>query len=383
MASKSEADAAARAMQASAQRSGGGAAGDRTRPHDPKSSHAHPHADAGPHGHNDGHDHGHGHGHGQEHGHDHGHDHGPGRAHGHAHGHGHHHTPSHFGVAFAVGAVLNLGFVVVEAVFGALSGSVALLADAGHNLGDVLGLMAAWSALMLGRRRPSARYTYGLGSSSVLAALFNAVVLLVVTGAVAGEAVARLFAPAVPSGTTVMAVAAAGVVVNGLTALLFSAGRRGEANVRAVFQHMAADALVALGVVAAGALILITRWAWLDPVVSLGISVVIVWGTWGLLRQSLDMALNAVPPGIEAGEVRAYLEGLAGVEGLHDLHIWAMSTTETALTAHLVMPTTPSGDAFLAEVCERLERRFQIGHATLQVETGAAQPCKLEPEHVV
>ena len=314
-----------------------------------------------------------------------GHRHERGHSHDHSHGSGHHHqhAPANFGAAFAIGAFLNIGFVVAETVFGVLGRSVALLADAGHNLGDVLGLLVAWSAMVLSRRRPSARFTYGLGSSSVLAALFNAVVLLTITGAVAMEAVTRLALPQAPAGLTVMAVAAAGIVVNGLTAALFASGRKGDVNVRGAFLHMLSDALVAAGVVAAGGLIVLTRWSWLDPVVSLAISAIIVWGTWGLLRESLGMALDAVPPGIEPAEVRGYLESLPGVERLHDLHIWAMSTTQTALTCHLLMPRGHPSDAFLAQVGERLEARFHIGHATLQVETDAASACRLEPEHVV
>ncbi len=313
------------------------------------------------------------------------HDHHDHDHHDHAHGghERHHHAPASFGRAFALGAALNVGFVAVEAAFGLLGHSLALLADAGHNLGDVLGLLVAWAASVLARRRPSERYTYGLGSSSVLAALFNAVVLLIVTGAVAAEAVRRLFAPEPAAGLVVMAVAAAGIVVNGLTAALFASGRKGDLNVRGAFLHMLSDAVVAAGVVVAGGLILLTRWSWLDPVVSLAISAVIVWGTWGLLREGLSMALDAVPAGIEPQAVRGYLRALPGVEGLHDLHIWAMSTTETALTCHLLMPGGHPSDAFLSQVCERLQARFRIGHATLQVETDAAHPCKLEPETVV
>ena len=326
----------------------------------------------------DHHRHDHSHADPDHHDHDHGHD---GHADG-GHGH-HHHVPASFGTAFALGAVLNIGFVGVEAIYGFLGHSVALLADAGHNLGDVLGLLVAWTASVLARRGPSERYTYGLGSSSVLAALFNAVVLLTITGAVAAEAVRRLIMPEVAAGSTVMAVAAGGIVVNGLTALLFASGRKADLNVRGAFVHMLSDAVVAAGVVVAGGLILLTHWSWLDPVVSLVISAVIVWGTWGLLREALSMALGAVPAGIEPQAVRRYLQGLAGVADLHDLHIWAMSTSETALTCHLLMPGGHPSDGFLSEVCERLQSRFHIGHATLQIETDAAVPCRLEPETVV
>jgi cobalt-zinc-cadmium efflux system protein len=331
-----------------------------------------------------------------DHHHDHDHDHGGmapaaaaasdhhGHSHDHHHGHHHHHhAPANFGPAFAVGAVLNIGFVLAEAVFGVLGHSVALLADAGHNLGDVLGLVVAWTASVLARKSPSERYTYGLGSTSVLAALFNAVVLLVITGAVAAEAARRLFAPEAPAGVTVMIVAAAGILVNGVTAALFASGRKGDLNVRSAFTHMLSDAMVAAGVVIAGGLILLTHWSLLDPLVSLAISGLIVWSTWGLLRESLDMALDAVPGGIKPADVRSYLASLPGVERLHDLHIWAMSTTDTALTCHLLMPGGHPSDAFLSEVCQSLQRKFGIGHTTIQVETDAAYGCPLEPEHVV
>ena len=307
-----------------------------------------------------------------------------GHSHGGLHaGHHHHHShaPTKFGLAFACGALLNGAFVAGEAVYGVLGHSMALLADAGHNLGDVLGLLAAWSAAVLSKRQASARFTYGLGSSSVLAALLNAVVLLVVTGAVAAEAVRRLLQPEHVAGFVVMGVAAAGIAVNGITAGMFASGRKGELNVRGAYLHMLSDALVAAGVVVAGGLILLTGWAWLDPVVSLAISGVIVWGTWSLLRESLNMALDAVPAGIETAEVRAHLLGQDGVTGLHDLHIWAMSTTETALTCHLLMPRGHPGDPALNAICESLSHHFGIGHATLQVETDVETACRLEAAH--
>ena len=331
-----------------------------------------------------GHDHSHeSDGHGHVHGHDHDH------AHDHGHGHGllsgrhHHHAPASFGAAFAVGALLNGGFVVAEAVYGFLGHSMALLADAGHNLSDVLGLLAAWAAAALSRRRPSARFTYGLGATSVLAALFNAVVLLVVTGAVAAEAVRRLLHPEASAPLVVMEVAAAGIAVNGITAGLFASGRKGDLNVRGAFVHMLSDAFVAAGVVVAGAAILLTGWTWLDPAVSLVISALIVWGTWSLLRESLNMALAAAPAGIEPAEVRAYLLGRDGVTGIHDLHIWAMSTTETALTCHLLMPRGHPGDGALNAISDGLSHRFRIGHATLQVETDAHTECRLESMHAL
>ena len=282
-----------------------------------------------------------------------------------------------------VGSALNIGFVIVEAVFGLHDHSLALVADAGHNLGDVLALLVAWAASILMKRRPSARYTYGLRSTSMLAALFNAVVLLLVTGAVTAEALRRLFDPSHVGGVTVMAVAAAGIVVNGITALLFASGRKGDINVRGAFQHMLADAVVAAGVVVAGAAILVTGWSVIDPLVSLAVSGLIVWTTWGLLKDSVNMVLHAVPPGIDPEEVRRHLESSAGVCGLHDLHIWPMSTTETALTAHLLMLEGHPGDGVLADMCADLHRRFGIGHSTLQIEVGPVVLCELEPENVV
>ncbi len=323
-------------------------------------------------------DHAHG-----EHGHDGRHSH-AGHSHSGLHaGHNHHHAPSNFGPAFAVGALLNAVFVAAEAVYGVLGHSMALLADAGHNLGDVLGLLAAWSAVVLSKRKPSARFTYGLGSTSVLAALLNAVILLVVTGAVVAEAVRRLLHPEPSAGFVVMGVAAAGIAVNGITAGMFASGRKGDLNVRGAYLHMLSDAVVAAGVVVTGGLILLTGWRWLDPFASLLISAVIVWGTWSLLRESLNMALDAVPSGIEPAEVRAHLLGLDGVTGLHDLHIWSMSTTETALTCHLLMPRGHPGDRTLDAICEGLNGRFHIGHATLQVETDADASCRLEAAHAI
>ena len=314
--------------------------------------------------------------------HDHHHDHEQG--HGLLSGH-HHHAPKggDFGAAFALGALLNCGFVAAEAVYGVLGHSMALLADAGHNLGDVLGLLAAWGAAILSKRRPTARFSYGLGSSSVLAALLNAVVLLVVTGAVAAEAVRRLFEPQPAAGFVVMGVAALGIAVNGFTAALFASGRKGELNARGAFLHMLSDAVVAAGVVIAGGVILVTGWVWLDPVVSLAISAVIVWGAWRLLRESLNMALDAVPAWIDPAQVRAHLLGQEGVAELHDLHIWGMSTTETALTCHLLMPRGHPGDAALDAISEGLNRRFRIGHATLQVETDLDSACRLERAHAL
>ena len=296
---------------------------------------------------------------------------------------GHAHAPASFGKAFAIGIALNVGFVAVEATYGVLSNSVALLADAGHNLSDVLGLVVAWIAMVLAKRAPSARYTYGMKGSSILAALFNAVFLLVAVGAIAWEAIQRFGEPAPVAGKTVMIVAAVGILVNGITAWLFASGAKGDINIKGAFLHMAADAAVSAGVVIAGLVILYTGWTWLDPVVSLAIVTVIVWSTWGLLRDSLTLSLAAVPPGIDPDAVRNHLEGLPGVAALHDLHVWAMSTTETCLTAHLVMPDGRPDDTFLMTAAKGIKERFGIGHTTLQVETSADTPCALAPDHVV
>jgi cobalt-zinc-cadmium efflux system protein len=303
---------------------------------------------------------------------------------GHAHGQGGHvHAPASFGTAFAIGIGLNTAFVIVEGVFGYFSNSVALVADAGHNLSDVLGLVVAWVAAILSKRAPSARFTYGLRGSSILAALFNAVFLLVAVGAIAWEAVQRLFHPEPVAGLTVIAVAAAGILVNGITAWLFASGRKGDLNIRGAYLHMAADAAVSAGVVIAGLIILFTGWTWLDPLTSLIVSAVIVWGTWSLLRDSMAMSLNAVPQGIDPGAVRLYLENCDGVVEVHDLHIWPMSTTEVALTCHMVIPAGRPGDAFLMQIAHHLEKTFGIQHATLQVETEPHLPCALAPDHLV
>jgi cobalt-zinc-cadmium efflux system protein len=309
------------------------------------------------------------HDHGQSHGHDHGH----GRG---GHAHHHHHTPTDFGRAFAIGIALNGVYVIGEIAYGLIANSLALLADAGHNAGDVVSLGLAWLAAWLSGKAPSRRYTYGLRASSILAALANAVLLAVITGGIAWEAVLRLMHPQPAAGGTMMAVAAVGIVINGVTALMFARGRDGDLNVRGAFQHMASDALVALGVVAAGAAVLYTHWLWLDPMVSLAISVVIVLGTWSLLREALALALAGVPSGVDRSGVAKYLAGLPGVTEVHDLHIWGMSTTETALTAHLVRPGAGADDALLAQACGELKARFAIHHTTLQVESGAA-PCEL------
>ncbi|MGB9647888.1 MAG: cation diffusion facilitator family transporter, partial [Stellaceae bacterium] len=264
-----------------------------------------------------------------------------------------------YGRAFAIGIAANLAYLGGEAVAGVFSGSLALLADAGHNLGDVLGLGLSWGAAVLGRRQPSGRFTYGLRSSSILAALANAIILLMVTGGIAWEAIWRISHPVPVASGIVVAVAAIGIFVNGGTALLFASGT-GDLNVKSAFFHLAADALVTAGVVAAGIVIWLTNWLWLDPVVSLAISAVIVFGTWGLLKSAIGLALDAVPEGLDAAAVRAHLLALPGVAGLHDLHIWGMSTTETALTCHLIMPDGHPGDAALNEMAQQLHHRFGI-----------------------
>jgi cobalt-zinc-cadmium efflux system protein len=286
------------------------------------------------------------------------------------------------GLAFALGSGLNGGFVALQVVFGLLAGSVALLADALHNLGDVLGLLLAWAAMGMGRWLPTATHTYGYGRSSILAALANAVVLLIGCGAIALEAVQRFGDPAPVAGGIVMWVAAAGIVVNGGTALLFMRGRADDLNVRAAFMHLAADALVSLGVVVSGGIIVLTAWRWVDPVTSLLIAGTITWGTWGLLRQSVALAMDAVPRGVDRAAVEAALLGLPGVSEVHDLHIWGLSTTEVALTAHLVSEGEAAG--LIEGACVVLRERFRIGHATIQVEpVDFAERCRLRPVGVV
>ena len=299
-------------------------------------------------------------------------------------GHSHAHAHPDYGRAFAVGITLNLVYVAGEAIAGVLSGSLALIADAGHNLGDVLSLSLAWGAAVLSRRRPSDRFTYGLRSSSILAALANAIILLVVTGGIAWEAVRRISHPVPVASGIVIWVAAAGILVNGVTALLFASGRPRDLNLKSAYLHMAADTLVTAAVVAVGIAIWLTGWFWLDPAVSLFVSAVIVLGTWGLVKSAIGLALNAVPEGVDAAAVRAHLLTAPGVIGLHDLHIWGMSTTETALTCHLVMPGGHPGDAVLSGIAHELQHRFGIAHTTIQIELADTdETCILTPEHVV
>ena len=301
-------------------------------------------------------------------------------AHGHRHGHhAHQHsTPQEYNRAFAWGIILNLAFVAIEGGCGYYAQSTALVADASHNLSDVLGLVIAWGAARLGALKANDRRTYGFRRTSILAAVLNALILLVATGGIAWEAVHRIREPAVVAGTTMMIVAAIGVFVNGLTALLFFSGRKEDLNVRGAYLHMAADAAVSLGVVATGGLIAWQGWYWIDPVVSLVIVAVIVVGTWDLLRESIDLAIDAVPTGIDVVAIRSYLQQLPGITDVHDLHIWGMSTTETALTVHLVKPDGLIDDAFLGEVEKELQSRFRIVHPTIQLECGEANhQCSL------
>jgi cobalt-zinc-cadmium efflux system protein len=297
----------------------------------------------------------------------------PDHAHSHA-GHSHAHVPKDFGRAFAIGVALNLGFVAIEAIFGILANSTALLADAGHNLSDVIGLVIAWGATILAKRPPTERFTYGLRGTSILAALGNAILLIFACGAIAWEAIWRFANPEPVASVTIMIVAAAGILVNGFTAYLFMSGRKGDLNIRGAYLHMVADAGVSLGVVIAGAAIILTGWLWLDPMTSLVIVAVILWSTWGLLRDSINLALAAVPSHIELAKVKACLEGLPGVARAHHVHVWAMSTNEVALTAHLVMRDGYPGNEFYKRTADELQQRFGIAHPTLQIETGDQPP---------
>ncbi|QZD94730.1 cation diffusion facilitator family transporter [Qipengyuania gelatinilytica] len=295
----------------------------------------------------------------------HSHDHADDHGHGHA---GHSHAPADFGQAFLIGIILNTGFVIVEAAYGWISGSMALIADAGHNLSDVLALLLAWGASIAAKKPPTERFTYGYKSSTILAALANAGLLLVAIGAIAFETIHRMADPAPVEGMTMVIVAGIGILINTGTALLFLRGRKHDINIRGAFLHMAADALVSVGVVLAGIAILMTDALWIDPLVSILIVAVIAWGTWGLLKDSVAMSLLGVPKGISESAVRGYLAGLEGVKEIHDLHIWPMSTTETALTAHLVMPGPHPGDGFLREISTELKHHHRINHATIQIE---------------
>jgi cobalt-zinc-cadmium efflux system protein len=302
----------------------------------------------------------------------------------HHHAHDHHARSARLGRAFVIGIALNIAFVAAEVIAGLMANSLALVADAAHNFSDVVGLMLAWGAAALAQRPPSARFTYGLRGSTILAALANAMLLLVVTGGIAWEAVLRFRNPAALNETLMIGIAILGIFINGGTAWLFMADRKTDLNVRGAYLHMAADAGVSLGVALAGVGILLTGWQWLDAAVSLLIVAVIFIGTWALLRDSVKLALHAAPENVNPAEVRQYLAGVPGVAEVHDLHIWAMSTTETALTVHLVMPGGHPGDDCIANVVHHIEHKFRIGHATIQIETGTSGiPCALAPDHVV
>jgi len=310
------------------------------------------------------------------HSHDHGHHHAHDR--GHTHSHGHNHAPKDFGRAFFFGIVLNTAFIITEIIFGVRANSLALLADAGHNISDVAGLFLAWGAVILAKKQASQRFTYGLRSASIIAALMNAVFLFIAIGGIGWEAIKRLIHAEVPAGETVMIVAGMGIVINGVTAWLFMGGSKNDLNIKGAFWHMASDALVSLGVVMAGFMILKTGWTWLDPLVSLVVMVVILLGTWGLFRDSLALSLHAVPSAIDYAKVKAYLAAQSGITEVHDLHIWAISTTESALSVHLVMPDGHPGDAFLFELAEALEHHYHIDHSTFQIELGdGAAECPL------
>lgn len=323
------------------------------------------------------------------HGHSHPPDHEPGTLRGHhdshpqghgnlpvSHGHGHHHhAPRDFNSAFAIGTTLNLAFVCVEGAYGIMSGSMALLADAGHNLSDVLGLVLAWMATRFAKRKASERFTYGLKRGTILSAVFNAGFLMLATGAMAWESLGRLSHPEPLQGKTMMVVAGIGILINGATAAMFLRGSKEDLNIRGAFLHMLADALISAGVVAAGAAIHFTGWNRLDAISSLVIGALIVWSSWGLLRDSTRLALDAVPQGTNYKEVEGFFRGLAGVEDVHHLHIWAISTTETALTCHLVVTESASRDAVLTEALAGIQARFGIAHSTLQVELQRFQGC--------
>jgi cobalt-zinc-cadmium efflux system protein len=301
-----------------------------------------------------------------------------------SHSHSHDRGSGNYNRAFIISVALNTSFVIIEAVYGILANSLALLADAGHNLSDVLGLLLAWGASILSRRLPTQRRTYGLRRSSILAALLNASFLLVVSGGIGWEATQRFREPASVAGVTIITVAAIGVVINTASALMFLSGRKNDLNIRGAFWHLVADAAVSVGAVLAGIAIITTDWLWFDPAVSLIITVVIVAGTWQLFRESLNLITDAVPAGIEPLAVRTYLSELPDVSGIHDLHIWAMSTTETALTVHLVMPSGYPGDAFLARLVGELHDNFSIEHPTIQIEVGdSSYSCPFISEDTV
>jgi cobalt-zinc-cadmium efflux system protein len=310
----------------------------------------------------------------------HSHDHSDSHSHAAGEEHNHSHAPKNFDRAFAIGIALNFGFVVIEAIYGFLSNSLALLADAGHNLSDVLALLLAWGASVWVRRTPTERRTYGFRRSSILVALFNAIILLVAVGGIVWEAILRFMHPEPVASGTVMLVAGVGIFINGFTAWLFVSGKKQDVNIRGAYLHLAADAAISLGVVVAAVVIYFTNWLWLDPVASILIAIIITLGTWELLRESLDLALDAVPKNIHPADVEAYLSGLPGVAAVHDLHIWSVSTTEVALTVHLVKPDAIIDDVLLSKINTELRDKFGIAHTTVQLEQGSnAHPCAQAP----
>jgi cobalt-zinc-cadmium efflux system protein len=348
-----------------------GAAEERAHDHGPADSDAsHDHSAVSDHA---GHDHDHDHAAEGAHNHDHSHNHSHSHSHG---GHHHHHAPAAgHGRAFAIAVVLNIVIVLVQGIYGVIGHSTALLADAGHNLSDVLGLLLAWGAAWLTTRRPSARYTFGYGSTSILASLINAGLLLFACGAIVTEAIGRLMNPAPVAGLVVFIVATIGMLVNGFSAWLFMRGQKEDLNIRGAFMHMAGDALISAAVAVSGLIILGTNWTWLDPVMSLVVVAVIVYGTWGLLRDSVRLALNAVPPGVDLQGIRDYLATQPGVTDVHDLHIWPLSTTGNALSAHIVMPAGHPGDEVVDAMVLTLRETFAMQHATLQVDLGTTEHC--------
>jgi cobalt-zinc-cadmium efflux system protein len=329
----------------------------------------------------DDHDHRHDdHAHDHDHEHDdHDHDDHAHHGHSHAHGHHHHHGPADLGdKRYLIGIVLNLGIVVAEAIAGVIGNSTALFADASHNLSDVLGLALAGGAVWLAKRPPNAKRTYGFGKATVFAALVNGLLLVFASGAIVWEAIGRFFHPEPVQSSIVMIVAGIGVVINGATALMFMRGRESDANVRGAFLHMAADALISVGVIVSGLLIMLTNASWIDPAASILIVLVILWGTFGLLREATDMALDAAPRTVDVAKVRAYLCSQPGVSEIHDLHVWAMGASTSAMTAHLVMPDEANNDAFLQRMCKTMDKKFGIEHATFQIER---QTFDCHPDH--